>query len=197
MANSDNGIRPLAALAQAGLGFLLSTGGAGAGIALLGKEGLQVYGLAIFGTCLLVGLIFFLVVAKAQSRDSKFKEQTKMYHSQLGKLTDLYATSLKDTGGLLAIRLDDRFGSMQRDLTEGDTLSVMKETIKRLRAEVLTLVLEDLRQRRKLISKREASEEVRSAFQSGLDEIIQHWEALALQPTSIAEEASREERGLG
>ena len=76
--------------------FLIGSGGTGAAIALLGKEGFQYYGLITLGICLIVATILIITFVKLESGIFK-----KSRSNGLNSLNTLYVDSLTTIGEFL------------------------------------------------------------------------------------------------
>ena len=77
--------------------FLIGSGGTGAAIALVGKEGFQYFGLITLGICLAVAIILIVTFIKL---DVGILEKSRS--DGLNSLNKLYIDSLQTTGTILA-----------------------------------------------------------------------------------------------
>jgi hypothetical protein len=188
MENPSKDTSSPANIAQLLVGFLLSATGAGAGIALAGKEGFQVYGMVIFSACIVAGLAVFLIESNRRRNEQKQKAEAEKdaRRENINKLAELYGSCFKDSGGLLATRLEIRAREMEALLKGRKTDQVMK-SLDNLRSDVLTILIDDLTARSKSKLPQGSSDELISNYQNSLAQITEHWQELCVKSVSTEE----------
>jgi hypothetical protein len=190
MSDNDENIRKSPQLAQMAVGFLLGSGGAGAAMALVGKEGFQIYGILTFAVCVLVAVGLVLIYYKDDKdrekreyeerqqcverehedkrRQADLEQEERKRRVNLQRLADFYDECFKNAGINLALRLQ----SQRLDLKQS----------------VLKMLIVDLDTQEENISKRKtAGQELMDIFHSSIKGIRDKWQELAEEELPVSE----------
>jgi hypothetical protein len=151
------------------VGLLLGSGGAGATVAWIGKEGFQIYGLVaslIFITFAVGFAIWGLKLNRRRERDNQEFEE-RMRRENLNLLNNYYIDGFKTIGDLLA-----------RSLQDGEKKLNASDVFKILVTDLRTMGQERKGENKRLID----------LFRDGTKEIADKWEELAKK--GVPEEVS-------
>jgi hypothetical protein len=190
MTGNDENTRKSPQLAQMAVGFLLGSGGAGAAMALVGKEGFQMYGIVTFAVCVSMAVGLVLIYHKddkdrekreyderqrylereheEKRRQADLEQEERRRHENLQRLADFYDECFKNAGINLALRLQSQGADLKQS--------------------ILRMLVLDLDTQEENISKRKtAGQELIDFFHSSIKGIRDKWEELAEEELPVVE----------
>ena len=208
MSNESTRAEGSARLAQMLVGFLIGSGGAGAAMALVGKEGFQLAGVILFVVCLLVA---YLVYSREQRKEEgegtrlvreEAQVQVDQAEEKIAELTR-QAEQLRGRGEETELRHRADLTQLKRFYvstltTVGNILAIRLALHERdtemngarrqgLTADVLTMLADQTRQQAQVMSQAGANRELSEGVLEDVMEIIGEWERFAEEPVSLRE----------